>query len=325
MLQRLPAPLAAVLPTLLSLLTIWGARALTHTAWAEANAGWAAILFAWVVTDALMLVVIWKARDRKPDPFHMLAVLSLASVVVIAGAAAPVQAVYLGFPEVLLAAAMTLAIFLGWSSLRIAKEWRAKGSIMAGLERVLPAALLRFAQAELRVLVLGLFRWGAPADVPAGSRPFIYHTYLTPMVATFLALQVIEISVVHLLLMLWSPTLAWVLFALSIWGIIWTVALLKSFRINPVLVTGEVVRVRSGMLYDFEVPIHQIADASTAFTSEELQDKSVLNLALMSAPNVSLRFENPVVFSTALGGEKRISGVGLRLDDSAGFLEALRR
>ncbi|AWW75268.1 hypothetical protein CD351_12595 [Erythrobacter sp. KY5] len=307
------------------MLAIWGARALTHTAWAEANAGWAAILFAWIVTDALMLAVIWKARDHKPEAFHMLAALALASIVVIAGAAGPVQAVYLGMPQVLLAAAMTLAIFLGWSALRVVTQWRASGSFMTGLERVLPPAMLRFAQAETRVLVLGLLRWGAPADVPAGSRGFIYHTYLTPMIATFLVLQVIEISVVHLLLMYWSPTLAWVLFAVSVWGIIWTVALLKSFRINPVLVTGDVVRVRSGMIYDFEVPISQIADAATAFTSEELQDKSVLNLALMSAPNVSLRFSRPIAIPTAIGGEKHISGVGLRLDDSAGFLEVLKR
>jgi hypothetical protein len=105
--------------------------------------------------------------------------------------------------------------------------------------------------------------------------------------------------------------------------VIWTVALLKSFRINPVLLSDESVRVRSGMIYDFTLPRGLVLESETAFTSEELKDKAILNLAIMSSPNVSLRFAEPIEIRTFFGGSREITGVGLRLDDSRAFLSEL--
>ena len=199
------------------------------------------------------------------------------------------------------------------------------GSFVSGLETVLPAGLVKAIVSECEVIRLGLFRWRAPVEVTSGHKAFSYHTYLTPMIATFLALQVIELSVVHLLLMLWNPTVAWIMFALSVWGLVWTTALLKSFRIKPVLVGPDTLRVRSGMIYDFEVAIERISAERSSFTSEELAGRSILNLAILSSPNVSLRFTQPLAIPTLFGRTREIAGVGLRLDDSNGFLEELAR
>ncbi len=308
MTRSLPAPLMKSLPILLPLGAIALARLLTFSSWAADNSGWAAVLFAWLVADALMLALLARAPNHRPALFQVIGVLSLASVVILAGAAAPVRAEYFALPQVLLAAGATFAIFLALSAVRIASTYRATGSLIAGFERVFPKPLVKNIVKECQVLTLGLFRWGAPADVPAGARGFIYHTYLTPMIATFVALQLIELSVVHFLLMLWNPTVAWILLALSAWGVIWTVALLKSFRINPVLVTDDTVRIRSGMIYDFEVPRLCIADSQTGFTSEELEDKRVLNLAILSSPNACLRFTKPISIPTAFGGRETFTG-----------------
>jgi hypothetical protein len=325
MLQRLRSPVLSLLPIVLPIAAIALARVGTHTSWAEANAGLAAILFAWIVADALLLGVLAKAKDHKPAAFSVVAALALAAIIILFGAAGPVRAVYIGLPQVLAAAGGTLALFLAMSAWRLARGWRESGSLMAGLEQVFPPALLRFAKAELAVLWLGLAHWNGPADVPTGSRAFIYHTYLTPMIATFVVLQVIEMSVLHLLLVFWNPTVAWIMFALSCWGLIWSIALMKSFRINPVLLSESHLRVRSGMLYDFEVPLDAIRDAQRPFSTEELSDRHILDLALMSSPNVSIRFARPIAIPTAFGGERMIEGVGLRLDDSAAFLAALER
>ncbi len=325
MTRVIPAPLLKALPIILPLAAIGLARLLTYSAWAAANAGWAALLFAWVVADALLLALTAKAPKHKPETFQILGCLSLASIIIIIGAAAPVRDVYLSMPSVMIAGGATLALFAGWSSLRVARAARATGSIAEALEEVLPARMVRPAIKEARMLHLALLRWGAPADVPVGSRSFAYHTYLTPMLITIVVLQVIELSVVHFLLMLWSPTVAWVLFALSVWGVVWTLALIKSFRIYPVLVTGDHVRVRSGMIHDFAVPLSAIADVKRAFTSEELEAKSVLNLAILSAPNISLRLAQPITIPSFFGGEREITGVALRLDDSAAFLAELKR
>ena len=145
------------------------------------------------------------------------------------------------------------------------------------------------------------------------------------MIATLLGLQVIELGVMHLLLMLWNPTIAWIALALSLWGLIWTIALLKSFRINPVLVSGRTLRVRNGLLYDFTVARDDIIIAEAGEPEQAGEGAPILDLAILSSPNVFLRFRRPVAIRTFLGGERQIGGVGLKLDDSAAFLEDLRR
>ncbi len=323
MLQSLPAPVRSLLPLALPAVAIFAARLATFTPWAAAQPGWAAIIFAWIVADALMLGVLAKAKDNQPALHTVLAALALGWVIVLLGAAAPVREVYFSFPQVLVAAGGTIALFFGWSAFRFTTRWRATGSVYAGLAEVVPELQLKFMRAEWRVLNLGLLSWNAPVDVPRGSQAFVYHTYLNPMIATFIALQVIELAVVHFLLMLWNPAVAWVLFAVSVYGVIWTVALLKSFRINPVLVSEKSVRVRSGMICDFEVPIAHISDVDQPFSKEELERKDVMNLAILSEPNIHLRFADPVSIPRLISGTREIRGVALRLDDSAGFLNAI--
>lgn len=325
MIRMLPAPLLKGLSFVLPLGAILLARLLTYSSWAAQNSGMAAALYSWIVADVLLLALIAKAPDHKPALFQVVGAVSLASIIILFGASAPLQEVYLGLPQVLLAAGGTVVVFISWSAFRVFLAWRDTGSLAAGFESVLPSQLVRSVISECKVLWLGVFRWGAPVDAPADSRAFAYHTYLTPMIATFVVLQLIELSVVHLLLMLWNPLVAWIMLALSVWGVIWTVALLKSFRIKPVFMTTDAVRIRSGMIYDFNVPISNIADFHTGFTSDELAQKGVLNLAIMSSPNVSLRFVEPITIQTFFGTKQEISGVGLRLDESAEFVAELAR
>ena len=323
MTKSLPFPLRPILLVLLPLIAIGLARFMTHTDWAEANPGWAAMIFAWIALDGLALALMAKAPDHKLTLHQMAGILTAASVIVIIGAAEPVRQIYLGFPEILTALALTGALFVAWSVARCVRVYRQTGSAEQALGVVLPELQVRFMLAELRTLRLALFSWGAAPDVPKGWAPYTYHTYLTPMLATLLVLQLIELSVMHLLLMLWNPTVAYVLLALSIWGVIWTVALLKSFRLNPVLLGEDCIRARWGMINDVCIPIELIADTGRAFTSEELDTKAVLNLAMFSSPNVSLRLREPIVMRTMFGGSREISGVALRLEDSATFVSQL--
>lgn len=325
MVRSLPVRLRPALLIVLPALAIFAARWFTHSNWAAENAGITAILFAWVVADALMLALLAKSEANRPEAYAVIAVLALASLIILVGAGAPVRDIYLGMPQVLIAAGGTIALFLVWSCARIAGRYRATGSARLALESVFPPLQVKFMMSEARVIWLGLLRWNASVDVPHGSQPFAYHSYLVPMIATILALQIIEIGVVHFLVMMWSPTAAWVLFALSLYGIIWTMALLKSLRIYPVLVREQSIRVRCGILYDFKLPLSAIDAFAPPLSQEELASKRVLNLALLSAPNISLRLREPIAIPTMLGGSQEIDAIALRLDDSGGFLKEMSR
>jgi hypothetical protein len=299
-------------------------RLWTLSTWAETHPRPAAAIFAWIVLDTLFLALLARAPRHRPSLFQVAGVGALASIVIIAGAAVPVRDVYLELEAVLVAAGGTLAIFTAWSFFRIIRGWREQGSFAAGLERVLPQPLAGFIIAEGRMIALALLRWRARADVPPLSLGFAYHAYLTPVLAVFIALQVVELGVVHLLLMIYFPKLAWVLLALSVWGVIWTVALLKSFRIHPVLLTGDAVRVRAGMLYDFAVRFDRIAAVNGDMAGKSLDDRGTLNLAFLSSPNVVLHLHRPVAVVGPLGGRREITIIAMRLDDSPAFLAELR-
>ncbi len=319
----LPVPLKQNLPVLLPLLAILIARAMVHSTLAAEHPLWAASLFAWIVVDALFLGFLAKTSKNERPFFRVLGVGALAAVVLLAGASTPVREVYLDLPAVMVAAAGTLAIFLGWSSVRIFLGWREGGSLPAGLERVLPVALVRFIVSECRMIRLGLFRWGLPVDIPESARGFTYHLYLRPMIIALAVLQVIELGMVHLLLTFLAPNVALIFLALGIWGLIWTLALLKSLRINPVLLTADHVRVRAGMLQDFEVPLENVVDADRECKSGETDSKKVPNLAFLTSPNVILRFREPITISTLTGRTREIEAVAMRLDESHAFFAEL--
>lgn len=313
----------AIAVLVLPALAILVARGLTYTDWAAANTSIAALLFVWVAADSLGLAAIAKAPQGRAGLRAMLGAIAAGSVIAIVGAAAPVRGALLDMSSVLAAMALTGAIYVGWSASRFFAVWRAGASAEAALGEVFPPLLVRFWFVEARMMHLALFRWNAPPDVPAGTQGFAYHRYLTPMVATLLVLQMFELVVVHILLMLWSPPVAWAAFALSLAGVLWLSALVKSFRINPVLLTGDGVRVRSGALVDAHIPYTAIAGPAAAFTKETIEARTTLNTAILSWPNVVLTLDKPVAVPGLFGGSRIIDTVALKLDDSGAFLSAL--
>ena len=310
---------------LLPLAVIAAARALTYTDWAAANATLAALLFAWIVADGLAFSTIAKAPGYKPGLKPMLGALAAASVVAPVLAAAPVRAALLSIPPLLAAMGLTLVLYLGWSGAQAIATWRRSRSVERTLSQILPAPLVRMLLAELRMMHLALFRWNAPADVPSGALAFSYHRYLVPMLATLLALQAIELVVVHWLVSLWSPTVALVLLALSVGGMLWFVALMKSFRINPVLLTDSAIRVRSGVIVDAAIPLEAVAGLADGFTAAELKRKTTLNTAILSAPNICVELVFPIGIPTLFGRRRLVDRVAMRLEDATAFRSALEK
>ena len=321
--RQLPVRLIRLAPIVLPLIAIALARAMTHTDWAAAHAWLAALLFAWIVADSLMLAAIAKAPGRKPGLHSVLAAGAAASVIVLLGAAPPVRAAIFAMPPLLAAAVLTLTSFALFSAVRIGRGLAQGDTLEATAELVLPPPMVRFMVMETRVMRLALFGWRRAQDVPPGAQAFDYHRYLAPLLYTLLVLQGIELGVTHLLLRHWSPTAAWILFALGLGGALWLVGLAQGFRIHPVLLTDEGLRVRSGVLHDVLVPYDALAGVVTGFDGKTVKAKDTLNQAVLSWPNVMLALARPVTVHSPFGGTREVGRIALRIDDSAGFLAAL--
>ena len=315
----LKAPSRQTLATVLPPVVVFASLALIGTAWAAANPVLAAVLFCWLVADALALGTIAKAEKFRPGPKAMLGAFAVASFVILVGSRGAVREAIMAIPAVPLALGLTILAYLGWSGIKAVMQWRATHSLENALAQVFPRQVVALALAETRVLHIALFSWRAPADVPPGTTPFAYHRYLTPMLAVFLALQLIELSVVHFLVMMWNPTVAWVLLAISVWGAIWILALLKSLRLKPVLLTEEGMRVRAGFLIDTTVPYAAIREVRGPLGSDEVKAKTTLNAAIFSWPEIVLELREPLSVPGLFGSSRLIDKVAFKLDEPAGF------
>ena len=323
MTNRLAAKLQPLLVLLLPLAAIATGRLATHSELAARHPREAALLFLWLCADALALALIAKAPRNRPGLRALLGAIAAGCAVATIAAAAPVREALLDMRTVATAMGLTVLAYIGWSAIEARRSYRATGSLEAALGQVLPPAQVRFAAHEIAVLRLALFSWGAAPQVPRGARAFAYHRVVNPLIATFLVLQLIEIVVVDILVSHWSATAGWILLALGAWGALFLVALMKGFRLYPVLLDSESVHVRTGLLIDCRIPLASIASVGGTISSEELKDKRILNAAILSHPNVVLELSEPIEHRGLFGAPRRIERVAFRLDEPAPFHEAL--
>jgi hypothetical protein len=138
------------------------------------------------------------------------------------------------------------------------------------------------------------------------------------MMWMLIALSGLEALTVHFLISFWSPTVALILTLLTLGGIVWMVALLRSFRRLPVLVGEEGVTMRVGTLRSVHVPVAQIHGRRLNFADHDVKQPGVLNLSLIAYPNVLLDLDPPLP-----GKRAPIRTVAHRLDDPAAFAAAV--
>ena len=153
------------------------------------------------------------------------------------------------------------------------------------------------------------------------AEDFAYHRSHAPVMWVFLGLATVELFAVHLLSSLWSATLAWTLSALSILTILWIIGLIRSLRRRPVMIAGDMLAIRFGHLVALDVPLGHVATVQRHFASDELKTPGILDLSLMTYPNILLSLSPPV---TSRRG-KRIASVALRLDDPDALAAAIDR
>jgi hypothetical protein len=159
----------------------------------------------------------------------------------------------------------------------------------------------------------------AGATLGVAPLAFAYHRALAPMMWAFLALAGLELFVVHFLVSIWSVRAALLLSAATIASMAWMILLIRSFRRLPVLLDADELVMRSGRLIEVRVKLTQIEAVHGHFAGEALKSRAVLNLAMMSYPNLLIDLRAPI-----RRGRRSIERIAHRLDDPAAFIAALK-
>lgn len=315
--------LAHVLP-----ITALGAAAMaTRTAPALNHPRIAALLFVWIACDALTLGLV--ARRRRPLPRQVVATLAGGAFAAWMLSPAPLRGVIVATPW--LAAAMMLVVtlhagvrlvrvgaLLPRTDLRDADGWRVL------LSEMLPPAVARVLIAEVRLLHLALFRWSAPADIPAGTRGFAYHRQLAPMMTAMTILSMMEIGVTHLVVSHWSRTAATIMAVIGELSLVYLVGVIKSLRLRPVLLTPSGVHLRVGTLVDRVIAFADIAGFEAEPAGDRVRAADTLNVGLLAWPNLMIRLREPLPRRGLFGAKPPVAAIAFRLDDPAPFARLLR-
>lgn len=168
--------------------------------------------------------------------------------------------------------------------------------------------------------------WRLRPDVPAGAEAFSNHRNIQPLLWALIVVSLLEIVAAHLLVgFFMGATAAYLVFGLSVLGLLYVVGLVNSLAKLPLLVGPDGVRVRAGTLVDHWLPLERIAGATSVTNCGDLKRPGFLKASLLAYPNVLIELDPPLAVKRPNGRTADISTIGLRPDDGPAFVAAIAR
>jgi hypothetical protein len=166
-------------------------------------------------------------------------------------------------------------------------------------------------------------------DVPAGTTPVPYSRLATPVVWLFIFGSTVEVVAFDLILSRWLTFLRIPFLVLGIWGVVWMLGLMASYRMRPHLVTDAALHVRHMARTEVVVPLEAIAsvrvadvDAGGIRALKVLDDR--LLVLVSGRTNIQLDLVDGTTLQTPLG-QMSPTVVGLWVDEPRKVAELLRR
>ena len=174
-------------------------------------------------------------------------------------------------------------------------------------------------------LYRSLLRWVARRpDVPRGAEAIGYARLVGPMLWLWIFGSATEVVVVEVVLrhveQPWAASLRLPLLVLGVWGVLWMLGMLASYRVRPHLLTDTELLLRSGARTWVRVPLDAVA--STRRVEHELPgivrslhvEGSLVLVGVSSGTNVELVMTEPTALSTSKG-QVTATHVGLWADE----------
>ncbi|RYB94049.1 hypothetical protein EUA93_06595 [Nocardioides oleivorans] len=199
---------------------------------------------------------------------------------------------------------------------------------MSDVRRTL--AVVREVLASEVALYRQLGRWiTRRPDVPPGATPVPYSRLATPVIWLFVFGSTIEVVAFDLILSRWLTFLRIPFLVLGIWGVVWMLGLMASYRMRPHLLTDTALHVRHMARTEVVVPLEAIASVRVADRDEggiralRVVDDDLLVL-VSGRTNVQLTLAAGTTLGTPLG-ELGPDAVGLWVDEPRAVAELLRR
>ena len=128
----------------------------------------------------------------------------------------------------------------------------------------------------------------------------------------------------HWLLSQWSLLAAWIVTAISIYGLTFAPALAVALRHRPILLRRDRLLLQLSLAYEADLPVAMISQCRGLHWRDELpKGGKPLKLHLMSAPNVLIELAQPQQALRMFGLRQRYDRVHLYVDEPERFVAAV--
>ncbi|TCP55379.1 hypothetical protein EV586_10331 [Tumebacillus sp. BK434] len=184
---------------------------------------------------------------------------------------------------------------------------------------------------DLLAMDVGMLSYALNFSKPKPQRfpAFTYHqdSSLKALVIVFSLLLLLESTLTHMLIAVWSDIVAWIATASSLYTILILIAYYNSVKHSPILVSRDQVYVRIGFASHVLIDKANIAGVQRLGVSyEEKRDKHAFYaVLLMEEPQLEIKLHQPVILHGPLGRQTPVGRVLLKVDDPHRFISALEQ
>lgn len=199
---------------------------------------------------------------------------------------------------------------------------------MNGVQR---AAAFLWSALILELALYGqLVRWIVRRpDVPAGATPVPYSRLATPVVWLFIFGSTVEVVAFDLVLSRWLTFLRLPFLVLGVWGVVWMLGLMASYRMRPHLLTDDHLHVRNMARTDIVVPLDAVTEVRVADVDESgIRSVKVVDDTLLVLVSGRTNLQLTLVEGTTITtphGVLTPATVGLWVDEPREVAELIRR
>ncbi|MEM7549874.1 MAG: hypothetical protein AAF363_09370 [Bacteroidota bacterium] len=186
---------------------------------------------------------------------------------------------------------------------------------------ILPSKISNFFAMETATFYYGFFSWKKRTT---RDNEFTYHkeSGVVYVLSTIIFMVVAETLILHLVIQLWSQTVAVILTILSIYTGLQLFGMTRSLFFRPIQLNEDDLKLKFGIMAEAIIPISEIE--SIEQTSRDFQDdEQIRNLSpfgeLGGSYNFILHLKNERILHSLYGMKKSFKSIAFHIDDRLKF------
>jgi hypothetical protein len=185
---------------------------------------------------------------------------------------------------------------------------------------------------ELALFYYSLFSWKKKILTSEGS--FTIHQKGSTIALYVMLIHAILIESIglHYFLHQWNPIVSWILLILNLYSVLFFLAQIQGFRLNPVKISDQELIIRIGFASRITIPLNNIAAVHQYVGPEKLSKaeekitfQAIAPDFMPEKPQLEINLKEPQTAHYLYGFTKNVSQVHIKLDDPVSFKSSLLR